>query len=179
MFRKLAKILLGTMVGFILFTVCYIGYYYFEGYMISRTILNNISYYAMSENCLASDKVYSEDSTLTSVQDKIIKILDEYSEQTWYLDINTKGDVFGNGEDNIVSCWYLGDTGEEMPAFSYEEAAPKETLLTLRLRCNLSFPLKLVPNGGKEDYVLELPLTVTNSVVGTKYYKGTEDTFKN
>ena len=81
MFRKLAKILLGTMVGFILFTVCYIGYYYFEGYMISRTILNNISYYAMSENCLASDKVYSEDSTLTSVQDKIIKILDEYSEQ--------------------------------------------------------------------------------------------------
>lgn len=179
MFKKLAKILLGTMVSLIVFTVVYIMYYYFEGYMISRTCLNSISYYAMSENCISSDKVYLEGGSLTSVQDKVTEILEEYNQNNWYMDFNTTSNVFGTGEDFTVSCYYTDEFGAEVSALSYDDASPKGTVLTVELRCTFKFPLRMVPNlPGSDPPVLELPITVKTNIVGIKYYKGTEDTFK-
>ena len=179
MFKKLAKILLGTMVSLIIFTMIYVAYYYFEGYMIAKSCLNSISYYVMSENCLASDKVYMENGTLTSVQDKVTTILKDYSDSNWYLNFETDSYVFGTGSDYTVSCYYTDEAGVQKDALTYDNAAPKGTVLTVELRCQFDFPLRLVPRREDQDvFTLELPVTVRTNIAGTKYYKGTEDTFK-
>lgn len=179
MFKRLSKILLGTMVTLILFTLLYVGYYYFEGYMLMRSCLNSISYYVMSENCISSDKVYVENGNLTSVQDKVSGILKDYSDSSWYMDFDTEQFVFGAGSDYTVSCYYNDASGVRHDALNYDSAAPKGTSLTVELRCQFNFPLRLVPRReGQDVFVLELPVTQTAHIIGTKYYKGTEDTFK-
>lgn len=179
MFSRLAKILLGTMVGLLVFTLVYITYFYFEGYMLARSCLNSVTYYVMSENCISSDKVYLEGGSLTSVQDKVVNMLDDYSNNSWYLKFDTSGDVFGYGDNYPVSCYYTDPTGNVVEAFSYDYAAPRGTVLTVELRCEFEFPLRLVPNGSSAKPVtLKLPVNVKTKIVGTKYYKGTEDTFR-
>ena len=181
MFRKLAKILFGTIVGSVVFTVLYVGYFYFEGYMVCRSCLNSIAFYATSENCLAKEKVYDDNGNLSSVQDKIITTLKEYSDTYWYIDFETSDvdDCFGDSEDCTISCTYLNKYGDVVNALSYNQAAPKESVITITLTGTFSFPLRIVPRReGQDVYTLEIPLTISTSTVGTKYYKGTEDTFK-
>lgn len=179
MVKKLAKILLGTIFGLVIFTLVYVTYYYFEGYMLARTCLNSVSYYVMSENCISKDKVYLESGSLTSVQDKVTKILKDYSDSSWYMDFETGSNVYGTGDDYTISCYYIDDLGIQREAFSYEDAAPKGTVLTTELRCKFKFPLRLVPRKkGQDVFTLELPVSIKTNIVGTKYYKGTEDTFK-
>lgn len=179
MLKKFAKIILGTMIGFILFTVVYITYFYFEGYLNARTCLNGISYYVMSENCISGDKVYGEVGHKESVQDKVKKILEDYSNSSWYMKFEINGDnVFG--KDGTVSCTYKDVSDNSIDALSYKTAAPKGTVLEVTLKCTLNFKLRYIPRSEyQEPFTLHIPVTVRSNVVGTKYYKGTEDTFQN
>lgn len=172
MLVKFAKAIFYSIMIGIIGTLLYVGYFYFEGFLTTRSALSSVVEVVSRENCLASERIYTDSfGTAVSMQDRIKKTLDDYSDASWYLDFDTSaGNFFG--EDKTVNVTYIDDGGNEVRADSYVDAAQRGTALTVEVKSTMSMVLRLMPEINGEKFVLELPITVKANTVGLRYYKG-------
>lgn len=172
MLVKFAKaIFYAIMIG-IIGTLLYVGYFYFEGFLTTRSALSSVVEVVSRENCLASERIYKDDyGDPVSMQDRIKKTLKDYSDASWYLDFDTSSAGFF-GEDKTVDVTYVNDSGNTVRADSYVDAPQRGTALNIEVKSTMSMVLRLMPEINGEKFVLELPITVNSNTVGLRYYKG-------
>ena len=172
MLVKFAKAIFYSILIGIIGTLLYVGYFYFEGFLTTRSALSAVVEVVSRENCLASEKIYMDSvGNAVSMQDKVKKTLDDYSNSSWYLDFNTSAGNFV-GTDKTVCVTYLDDEGNRVGAYSYTKASQRGATIEIEVKSTLSMVLRLMPEINGEKFVLELPIKVKANTVGLRYYKG-------
>lgn len=172
MLVKFAKALFYAIMGGIICTLLYVGYFYFEGFLTTRSALSSVVEVVSRENCLASEQIYADAyGTPQSMQDRVKKTLRDYSDNLWYLNFDTSDANFF-GTDKTVNVTYIDDSGSLVTADSYTNAPQRGTALNIEVKSTMSMVLRIAPEINGEKFILTLPITVKANIVGLRYYKG-------
>lgn len=175
MIRRYVKIILKAVIFIFLASCAYIGYKYYCGWLLVRQATDNISNILANENCLASEKIYSDGHTLYSMQDKALEYLKELDKSNNIdFDIN-ETELISLNQDSVIQTWYSKNGVNTCPN-SYLTAAQKGDVIHVRvngiMRCKLTF----MPSWSNEaPYVISIPISIETNKIASDFYKSQTD----